>query len=147
MATLRDILCGKSQTAILTIQQSNTVLDAVHRMNQHSVGALIVIGDEGGMVGMFTERDVLRRVVGAHRDAATVPVAEVMTTQVVCGCPATSVDEARVVMKNHRVRHLPVTDGEGGVLGLVSIGDLNAHQAESQETTIHYLHEYVLGHT
>lgn len=146
MATMRDILFEKSSSRIFSVESAATVLDAVHRMNEYGVGALVVM-DEGRMVGLFTERDVLRRVVGANRDAATMLVSDAMTTDVVCGSPETTVEEARVVMKNHRIRHLPVVDGEGNILGLASIGDLNAHHVQAQETTIHYLHEYVLGRT
>ena len=146
MATMRDILSDKSTSEILSVNPAETVLEAVQRMNEHGVGALVVI-DDGRMVGVFTERDVLRRVVGAQRDASTMQVADVMTTDVVCGSPETTVEEARVVMKNHRIRHLPVVDTHGNILGLASIGDLNAHHVQAQETTIHYLHEYVLGRT
>ena len=97
------------------------------------------------MVGIFTERDVLRRVVGRQLDPAAVRVAESMTTRVVCCTPATSIEEARELMKTRRVRHLPILDAEGEVVGVVSIGDLNAHLSTHQEVTIHYLHEYLHG--
>lgn len=146
MATMRDILFDKSTSEVLSATPAETVLEAVRRMNDHSVGALMVM-DNGRMVGVFTERDVLRRVIGANRDASTALVGEVMTTDVVCGSPNTTLEEARVVMKNHRVRHLPIVDADGTLQGVASIGDLNAYHVQAQETTIHYLHEYVLGRT
>jgi CBS domain-containing protein len=144
MSTLNEILRVKEGTPLLGIERDASVLDAVHKMNDCSVGALIV-NDEGRMIGIFTERDVLRRVVGKQLDPATVHVAEVMTERVICCTPATSIDEAREVMRSRRVRHLPVLDSEGDVVGVISIGDLNAYQTTHQETTIHYLHEYLHG--
>jgi CBS domain-containing protein len=68
-----------------------------------------------------------------------------MTTEVVYCRPETTVDEARSVMKNRRIRHMPVLDGGEELLGLVSIGDLNAHLTRDQEVTISILHEYIYG--
>jgi CBS domain-containing protein len=142
MATVMAILTNKG-SHVLTIGKEATVIQAALLMNEHKVGALVVTeGDQ--VAGMFTERDVLRRVVGEQRDPANTRVAEVMTTEVLCCEPHTSIDEARGVMKNRRIRHLPVVD-DGRLCGLVSIGDLNAHQMTSQEHTIHLMHEYLYG--
>ncbi|HEX4592024.1 MAG TPA: CBS domain-containing protein, partial [Gemmataceae bacterium] len=99
----------------------------------------------GRLVGIITERDLLQRVVSQRRDPATSPVGEVMSAEVACCRPETTVDEARSVMKNRRIRHLPVLDGDEQLLGLISIGDLNAYLARDQEVTIHILHEYIYG--
>ena len=144
MSTLSELLRIKEGDPLHSVSQQASVLDAVLLMNDHSIGAVIVTGS-GKMSGIFTERDVLRRVVGAGRDPATTPVEEVMTVRVICCTPATTGDEARTLMKNRRIRHLPVLDSEGDVVGLISIGDLNAYAASHQEVTIHYLHEYLHG--
>jgi CBS-domain-containing membrane protein len=68
-----------------------------------------------------------------------------MTTEVVCCQLETSVEEARAVMMTRRIRHLPVVNDQGELLGLISIGDLNAYQVAHQEQTIHTLHEYLYG--
>jgi CBS domain-containing protein len=143
MATARDILAGKG-SHVWTIGKGVTVLQAALLMNEHKIGALVVM-DQEQIAGMFTERDVLRRVVGEQRDPARTTVAEVMTTEIACCTPATTLEEARVAMKDRRIRHLPVVDGQGGLLGLISIGDLNAHEAASKDHTIHLLHEYLYG--
>jgi CBS domain-containing protein len=143
MATVMEILANKGPH-VLTIGKEATVLQAALLMNEHKVGALVVTeGDE--ITGMFTERDVLRRVVGEQRDPAATRVHDVMTTEVVCCEPGTPLEEARGAMKNRRIRHLPVVDGGQKLCGMVSIGDLNAHQMTSQEHTIHLLHEYLYG--
>ena len=142
MATVDAILSAKG-SQVLTVGPDASVLQAVILMNDHKVGALVVTTGKD-VAGMFTERDLLRRVVGESRDPATTRVAEVMTTEVVCCTPATSLEEARGAMKNRRIRHLPVVV-DGQLCGLISIGDLNAHQITSQEHTIHLMHEYLYG--
>jgi len=112
-------------------------------MREHRIGCLVVF-DQDQVAGIFTERDVLHRVVGEQRDPERATVGEVMTEEVVCCTPDTHLSEARAAMKNRRLRHLPVMDG-GRLLGLVSIGDLNAHLVADQEQTIFALHEYMYG--
>jgi CBS domain-containing protein len=139
-------LLDKKGTDVWTIEPDALVLDAARTMNEHQIGALVVLAD-GQVVGMFTERDVLRRVVGEQRDPAITRVADVMTDEVVACTPMTTTDEARYQMKVRRIRHLPVSDGDGGLLGLISIGDLNAELQASQEHTLFLLHEYIAGRT
>ena len=144
MTTLNEILRGKADSPLFAIDQEASVLEAVQMMNECSIGALIV-NKAGQMSGIFTERDVLRRVLGKRLDPASVHVAQVMTDSVICCTPATSIEEARELMRSRRIRHLPILDAEGEVVGVVSIGDLNAHLTTHQEVTIHYLHEYLHG--
>lgn len=144
MATMSDLLRQKTRPDLVTASPEETVLQATHRMNDYGIGALLVL-DHGTMLGIFTERDVLRRVVAEERRPSEVYVKEVMTTRVACCEPETSVDDARAIMKTRRIRHLPVINDEGHVLGLISIGDLNAHEANNREVEIHYLQEYLHG--
>jgi CBS domain-containing protein len=143
MVKVQEILANKG-SQVVSVGKDATVLDAALVMNEHRVGAVVVL-DQDHIAGMFTERDVLRRVVGDRRDPTTTTVAEVMTVEVICCTPETSIEEARGAMKNRRIRHLPVVDGDSHLLGLISIGDLNAYQATAQEQTIHLLHEYLYG--
>jgi len=143
MPTVFDVLSSKG-TQVHYTTPDQTVLEATQQMNQHKLGALLVMED-GKVTGMFTERDVLQRIVAHQRDANTTPVREVMTTEVACCRPHTTLEEARGVMKNRRIRHLPVIDQDDGLVALVSIGDLNAYEANSQEMTIHLLHQYIYG--
>jgi len=143
MAAVRDILALKGPH-VLSIGPDATVLDAALLMNEHKVGSLLV-KSAGRLVGIITERDLLQRVVAQRRDPAATSVAEVMTAEVACCRPDTTIDEARGVMKNRRIRHLPVLDVNEQLLGLVSIGDLNAWLSHDQEVTIHILHEYIYG--
>jgi CBS domain-containing protein len=144
MATIRDLLAAKG-SHVLTIGPDATVYDAAVLMNEHKIGSLVVL-DDGRVRGIITERDILHKVVGERRDPAIAPVREIMTTSVVFGRVYTTIDEARTAMKTRRIRHMPIVDDNGVLQGVISIGDLNAHQANSQEMTIHLLQEYIFGH-
>jgi CBS domain-containing protein len=143
MATVRDILAGKG-SHVFTIGKDATVLEAALLMNEHKIGALVVT-EAGLVIGLFSERDILRRVIGEQRDPARALVGETMTTELVCCTPETTIEEARSTMKNRRIRHLPLVDDDRRLQGLISIGDLNAYEATSQEHTIYLLHEYIYG--
>jgi CBS domain-containing protein len=143
MARIQELLERKG-SHVLTIGPAASVLQAALLMNEHRVGSLVAV--EGGrVVGMFTERDVLQRVVGERRDPDATRVGEVMTASVFCCSPETTVDEARGVMRDRRIRHLPVADADGRLLGLISIGDLNAQLQAAQEQTVFLLTEYIQG--
>lgn len=143
MPAIADLLIRK-RGSLHSIAVSATVLEATRMMNEHLIGALVVTEDDR-IVGIFTERDVLRRVVANERRPSEISVAEVMTTEVLCCRPDTSVEEACNVMKHQRVRHLPVVDDDGNALGMISIGDLNASQCDDQEYQIHFLQDYLFG--
>jgi CBS domain-containing protein len=143
MATVQDILARKGFD-VHTIASSETVLDATQMMNDRRVGAVVVM-DQGNLVGMFTERDVLRRVVAARRDPQFTYVGEVMTRDVLCVPPNADVDQVSAIMKSKRVRHLPVTSADGDLMGIISIGDINAFYTSNQAHQIEWLNEYVFG--
>ena len=143
MASINDILAGKGRH-LITISAQATVFSAAVLMNERKIGSLLVLED-GQLAGILTERDILMRVVAEQRDANDTRVEEVMTRDVVCCRPHTDVEEAKSVMKHRRIRHLPVMAEEGEVVGLISIGDLNAYQVDYQERTIYQLQEYIHG--
>ena len=143
MPMVSDVLAVKGDQ-VHSISPTATVLEAIQKMNQHKIGALIVM-QSGQVAGIFTERDVLRRVLGVERPPAQVTVAEVMTTDVICVQPDTDLDEVATIMKDKKVRHIPVCDDAGRLHGMVSIGDLNAYHATHQEAQIHFLSEYIYG--
>ena len=147
MGSVTDILNQKQRHSLQATHPHETVLSATQKMNEHSIGALLVIDDDENLVGIFTERDVLRRVVAVERAPSRVQVGEVMTREVACCRPDTSIEDARSIFRQYRIRHLPVVDESGTVQGLISIGDLNAWHSNHQEVTIHFLHEYMLGRT
>ena len=146
MPSVMDLLVAKgaAEHTVYSISPNTMVLDAVHQMNKHKVGALVVMEDDR-LVGMFTERDVLRRVLAEGQNPNLLKVADAMTRDVICCAPDTDVEEASRLMKDHRVRHLPICDRSGNLLGLVSIGDLNAFYVSAQEMHIMQLTDYIYG--
>ncbi len=143
MAIVRDIL-SKKGTRVWSLDGEATVAEAARYMAQQNIGAVLVL-DGDRIAGMFSERDVLQRVVAEGRDPASTMVGEVMTREVACCTLDTTLEEARGAMKNRRIRHLPVVDDSERLLGVVSIGDLNAFQVAHQEQTIFLLNEYLYG--
>lgn len=142
MCNALDIIREKGNEDVVSLPPEATVLEAANRMNDRHIGSVLVMEGDA-LLGIFTERDVLRRIVAGHRDSQLTFLREVMTTPVACALPRTTIDEMRLVMRNRRIRHLPVVDDEGRVLGVVSIGDVNRAEKSVHEQTIHYLEQYI----
>ena len=140
MATVRDVL-RKKGSVIIALAPTATVLEAARVMSERSIGGVLVI-DDGKLTGIFTERDVLRRVVAEQRDPASTSLGDVMTPAVITCTPASTLDECRVVMTERRLRHLPVM-GDDGLCGVLSSGDVLAFQVAEQQGTIEELNRYV----
>jgi CBS domain-containing protein len=141
MVTIRDILATKG-AQVLMVNPETSVHDAATLMNEHKVGSLLVMSGER-VVGMVTQRDILVRVVVPGVDAARTTVETIMTSEVICCRLHTTLEEAREIMKNCRIRHLPVLDEGRRLYGIVSLGDLNAYEAHDREVTIHFLEDYI----
>jgi CBS domain-containing protein len=137
-------LISEKGSQVHTIAPDATVLEATRKMNQHRIGALVVMSGER-VAGIFTERDVLQRVVGAELEPMEISVGEVMTRDVFCAPPTTDMDELSEIMATRRVRHIPICNESGALMGIVSIGDVNAMHASHQQATIHYLNDYIYG--
>jgi CBS domain-containing protein len=140
MATVREILARKG-SEVVTADPGQTVLEAAQLMNSRGIGA-VVVTEGGEMQGIFTERDVLRRVVAEERDPRTMRLRDVMTPTVVTTTDLTTVEECGELMTRRRIRHLPVLTG-GRLAGIVTIGDLMAWQVADQAATIAQLNSYV----
>jgi CBS domain-containing protein len=142
MATVHSVLSYKG-TQVHTIAADESVLAAANRMNDRAIGGLVVVeGDR--MVGIVTERDILRRVVAAERNPSLTLVREVMSAPVACCRPETTLMECRTVMTEKRIRHLPVVD-DRGLRGVVTIGDLMAQEVGEHQETIEFLNGYIFG--
>jgi CBS domain-containing protein len=143
MPTVKDVLAVKGES-LHTIDAGATVLDATRKMNQHKIGALVVM-QEGRVAGIVSERDVLSRVVAEEIQPSSVKVEAVMTREVICCSPEDDLDEVSAIMKTRRIRHVPVCDSDGILHGIISIGDVNAQYASNAEQHIHFLNEYLYG--
>jgi CBS domain-containing protein len=119
------------------------VIEAVDVMCQARVGALLVMQSDT-LVGIFSERDVMSRVVLVGLDPKLTCVGDVMTRNVVCVETDVSTDEAMAIITSRRLRHLPVVEGRR-VIGVVSIGDLVRWAIRDREQSIEQLRDYVIG--
>lgn len=150
---IRDILREKG-TAVVTIEAGRTVYDAIGRLNEHGIGSLIVTGEGEEIIGIITERDILRecgeRCARLNEPPAweetTCPsrVEDAMTKDLVIGLPDDDLDYVMGIMTKNRIRHLPILDDES-LAGIISIGDVvNAHLKET-EFENRMLKEYIQG--
>jgi CBS domain-containing protein len=140
MATVRDILSRKG-SVVVSVTPDTSVLEAARLMNTRGIGAVLVL-DGDRLAGIFTERDVLRRVVAEQRDSGTVRVRDVMTSALATTTPEATIDSCAAVMTTRRIRHLPVLEGTR-LIGVVTTGDLMAFQVSEQADTIAQLNSYV----
>lgn len=139
---LRTLLADKGNR-LHSIEPTVMVIEAVRRMNDAGIGALLITRG-GAPVGIFTERDVLRRVIARGLDPLTTPLGEVMTREIVVVGPAVTVGEAMAIVTARRIRHLPVVEN-GKLLGLVSSGDLTRWVSRGRENEIQQLIEFITG--
>jgi CBS domain-containing protein len=140
MRTVRQLLQVKSPE-IVAITADAPVIDALRRMAEHYIGALLVM-DGPRLVGIVSERDYARKVVLQGRSSQDTPVREIMTTQVVNVTPGDSAEHCMQLVTDHRIRHLPVLD-DGTVVGVLSIGDLVKAVIEEQQQELDQLQRYI----
>lgn len=140
MKTVQQVLHAKSGP-VLSVSPDATVYDALALMARYDIGALVVL-DGDRLCGMFSERDYARKVILLGRSSRTIPVAEIMTRDVVTVTPYRTVDDCMATMTDHHIRHLPVLEAEN-VVGLVSIGDLVKAQLDEQRFVIEQLEHYI----
>ena len=139
---VRDILRKKGEH-IHTVTPLSTVIDAVNVMNDHHIGSVLVM-DTDEPVGIFSERDVLVRVVAAHRDPRQTLVRDVMTTRLFTTSPDEPVLSVMQLMTERRFRHLPVVD-DGVLVGLISIGDITKATQRNLQQEVRELSSYISG--
>jgi CBS domain-containing protein len=142
MATVKEIL-DKKGSFVACVEKGVTVLEATKMMNEKRIGALVIC-DKDKVAGIFTERDILVRVVAAQIDPATTPVEKVMTTTLACCMPETTLDECKEIMTEKRIRHLPVVKDQK-LLGIITSGDVLYQEKKKGQQTIQYLKEYIQG--
>ena len=143
MNTSISALLERKGTAVHSVPPTLSVFDAVAEMNRHRIGA-IVVRDGQRLVGIFTERDVLRRVVGDNLDPRRALVADVMSTGVITIPPEATIEQTMNIFTEKRCRHLPVVNS-GEIVGVISIGDITRWMADSHAAEAEHLRNYITG--
>jgi CBS domain-containing protein len=141
--TIRTILTAKGRT-VYTIAPTASVFDALRRMAEANVGALVVLENDK-LVGIISERDYARKIVLLGRSSPSTPVKDIMSTRVLCARPEQTVEDCLGMMTAKAVRHLPVLEHKE-VVGIVSIGDLVKAIIGEQQFVISQLENYIHGH-
>ena len=136
-------LIEQKGAAVHSVSADVSVTEAVHEMNRHRIGSILVT-QNGKLTGIFTERDVLQRIVGDGRDPQTTRVSDVMTRNLITIRPEASIEETMTVFAEKRCRHLPVV-ADGRLVGLISIGDISRWMADSHRTEAEHLKNYIAG--
>lgn len=143
MPTAAELLKSKSNNAIYTCRPESSIQDACRLMERHRVGCLIV--SHGTTIdGIITERDIVNKLVAVDLDASDTKVEALMTKKVVIVEPTRQIEEIEAIMRDMRIRHVPVA-GEKELLGVLSIGDVMAWHAAKSKQEVHYLQEFIYG--
>ena len=137
---LKDLL-AKKENVVIQVESDCIIVAAARKMRDNKVGALMVL-ENGELVGIFTERDLMSRVVAARLDPETVKVSATMTSSIATVLLDTPIREAANLMSQNRIRHLPVLQ-DGKLCGVISTGDIFAWKLREQEFTLQQLEDYL----
>ena len=140
---ISSILKGKG-TEVVSVAPGDPVMAVARVLTQRSIGAALVRDAAGGMLGIISERDIVRGMANQGQGTTQLPAERLMTRDLVTVTPQTSVSEAMELMTRHRVRHLPVIEN-GALVGVVSIGDLVKARIEEAEHEAAELKAYVVS--
>ena len=143
MTVVAEILKSKADPTVHAVRPDDSVFEALQRMADKSIGALLVVDGEA-IVGIVTERDYARKIALMGRTSALTRVRDVMTAPVLFVKPTQTSEECMALMTNNRVRHLPVV-ADDKLVGLISIGDLVKEIISEQKFTIEQLEHYITG--
>ncbi len=130
---------------VIALRPDQTVLDAARLLDENRIGAALVRGPAGELLGILSERDIVRGMAAHGPGTTGLPATQFMTRDLLTIRPETLVVEALALMTQRRVRHLPVLDAGGGLVGLVSIGDLVKARIEAAEQEAEELKHYVVS--
>ncbi len=143
MDTPVSALIERKGREVHAVPSTITVTEAVAEMNKKRIGCIVVL-DDGRLSGIFTERDVLSRVVGAGVDPRTTLLSDVMSKNVLTIRPETTVEQTMTIFAERSCRHLPVVDA-GQLKGLISIGDISRWMADTSRAEADHLKNYIAG--
>ncbi len=137
---IADVLRNKG-AAVSTIDQEATVQELLAGLAEHNIGAMVVVGSDG-VVGMVSERDIVRQLHSHGASVLSRPISTIMTATVATCTKSDTVDSISLLMTKNRVRHVPVME-DGNLIGIVSIGDVVKSRMEELEAEQQQLHSYI----
>jgi CBS domain-containing protein len=138
---IADILRTKG-AAVATVTETTTVTGLLAELVMHNIGAMVVVGPDGGVVGIVSERDVVRELYDHGPDVLRSSVSDIMSKVMVTCTPDDPIDDLSALMTNNRVRHVPVMQG-GRLAGIVSIGDVVKNRMEQLQAEQEQLQAYI----
>ena len=147
--TVQTILKQKAKGSgpvAVTVQSSATVMEATRKLAQFKIGAVVVTKIDGGVAGILSERDIVRRIAEVGPDILSAPVRDVMTREVVTCTADTSVDDVMARMTHGRFRHMPVVNADDRLVDVISIGDVVKKHVEDVKHEATALREYIYTH-
>ena len=136
-------LLAKKGVKVVTVGPQDTIREALKRLAEHNIGALVVVDGQGGLAGIVSERDIVRALVRTEAILAE-PISVIMTRNVIIGSPQDDLVAAGITMTDRRIRHLPVLDG-GHLVGIVSIGDIVKAQRDHYQGEVDTLQIQLLS--
>jgi len=139
---ISSILSTKS-SGVITIAPDQTISEAISRLSSYNIGVLIVLGAGGKVMGIISERDIVRRLV-EDEELLSREVSEVMTSEVIVGVPDDDVMSVVHTMTEKRFRHIPVID-KGQLIGIISIGDILKAQRDQYQGQIDTLETQIMA--
>jgi len=137
-----DTILQLKGTAVHTLRDSDTLSDAVAMLNSHNIGAIVIVGIGESVIGILSERDIVRQLSRNPSVALAQPIGSVMTRAVVTCDRTTAISEVMERMTHRRIRHMPVVDGDR-LTGIISIGDVVKLKIEEVEHEAEVLREYI----
>ena len=138
---VEQLLSGKGHD-VISVQPHRTLAEAIRTLSEKRIGAVIVMGADGALVGILSERDIIRALGELGAGALESAVSRSMTSKVMTCRPQTSVDELMEIMTTGRFRHVPVVEN-GRVTGIVSIGDVVKHRVAAIEAESQAMRDYI----
>jgi CBS domain-containing protein len=129
---------------LVTVTPRETIAATIRKLAEHDRGSLPVCNDKDELVGIITERDIIRKCFSGGTDCSKFKVQDVMSRKVVIGSPGDDLDYAISVMKHERIRHLPIVDNRK-VIGMISMRDLLGVKLEESRAEVKYLTDYISG--
>ncbi len=140
---VRDLLKEKD-SKVICISQDRTIYEAIKTLMKHNIGAVLVLDKEERLIGIFTERDILKETVRRNDHIKRTRVRDVMTTDLIIGLPDDDVNYLMGIMTENKIRHIPILE-DGKVCGIISIGDLVKTQLHDARYENRYLKDYIMG--